>query len=155
MADSLFVNPKDVIGKPASGQPTKKEPGSVLGKDDFLKLLITQLRNQDAMQPMQDKEFIAQMAQFTSVEQLGNMTSELKLLRQSLGSASSLIGKSVTWMTQSETGELAPKSGVVDSILIRGGVQYASVKGEEIPLDKVVKIENDNPKTNPEDANGG
>ncbi|WP_442600942.1 flagellar hook capping FlgD N-terminal domain-containing protein [Paenibacillus sp. KN14-4R] len=147
MADPIFVNPKDVIGKPASGQP-KKEPGSVLGKDDFLKLLITQLQNQDAMQPMQDKEFIAQMAQFTSVEQLGNMTSELKLLRQSLGSASSLIGKSVTWMNKDEKGELTPKSGVVDSILIRGGVQYASVKGEEIPLDKVIKIEN------PEEKNG-
>lgn len=141
MADPLFINPADVIGRPATGSE-KKEPSSVLGKDDFFKILITQLSNQDPLQPMEDREFIAQMAQFTSLEQLGNMANELKLLRQSLGASSSLIGKVVSWMGKDENGNLQKKSGIVDSIIIRDGSQYASVKGEEILLESISKIEN-------------
>lgn len=46
------------------------KPNGMLGKDAFLKLLITQLRNQDPLSPMEDKEFIAQMAQFSTLEQM-------------------------------------------------------------------------------------
>ena len=46
---------------------------SVLGKDAFLELLVTQLQNQDPLNPMDDKEFIAQLAQFSSLEQMSNV----------------------------------------------------------------------------------
>ncbi|MCJ7984766.1 hypothetical protein MUB16_13115 [Priestia sp. OVL9] len=55
----------------------KQTGNSSLGKDDFLKLLIAQLQNQDPMNPMQDKDFIAQMAQFSSLEQMTNMSTSL------------------------------------------------------------------------------
>ena len=45
-----------------------------MDKDAFLRLLITQLANQDPMHPMEDKEFIAQMAQFSTLEQINNMS---------------------------------------------------------------------------------
>ena len=51
--------------------------GAILGKDDFLKLLITQLRFQDPLNPMKGTEFAAQLAQFSSVEQLSNMNTSL------------------------------------------------------------------------------
>ena len=51
-----------------------------LGKDAFLKILITQLQNQDPTSPMDDKEFIAQMAQFSSLEQMQNMTKAMENL---------------------------------------------------------------------------
>jgi flagellar basal-body rod modification protein FlgD len=115
---------------------------SSLGKDDFLKILITQLKNQDPSQPLQDKEFIAQMAQFTSVEQLTNMSNEMKLLRQSIGFASSLIDKTVSWTLTSENGAAVTKSGVVKSISMKDGIQYAEVNGEKIALDQIQKITN-------------
>lgn len=121
---------------------SKDKDNNTLGKDDFLKILITQLQNQDPTQPLQDKEFIAQMAQFTSVEQLTNMAGEMKLMRQSLGFVSGLIGKSITWTDIDSSGASVEKSGVIDSITFKDGNQYANVKGEEISLDKLKKIEN-------------
>lgn len=111
-----------------------------LGKDQFLKILITQLKNQDPMQPLQDKEFIAQMAQFTSVEQLTNMASEMKLLRQSIGMASGLIGKMVSWTGVDSTGNEVTKEGQVTAISFKDGKQYASVNDESISLDQLLKI---------------
>ncbi len=112
-----------------------------MGKDEFMKILVTQLSNQDPMQPMEDKEFISQMAQFSSVEQLMNMADEMKLLRQSLGMTSALIGKTISWETPNETNtEMVIRSGVVEAILMKDGNQYASVEGDEVPLDQIVKI---------------
>lgn len=116
-----------------------------LGKDQFLSILVTQLRNQDPMQPMQDKDFIAQMAQFTSVEQLMNMATELSLMRQSIGSASSLIGKTIEWKQYDEAGEVYTATGVVDSILSKDGVLYASVGGMDVALDYVTSISEKSP----------
>src|SRR6478609_3360421 len=118
-----------------------KSSTDTLGKDQFLRILVTQLRNQDPTQPLQDKEFIAQMAQFTSVEQLTNMAGEMKLMRQSLGFVSGLIGKSITWDETDSTGATVEQSGVVDSITFKDGNQFATVKGVEISLDKLKKIE--------------
>ncbi|MHA2854797.1 flagellar hook capping FlgD N-terminal domain-containing protein [Paenibacillus lautus] len=122
---------------------TKNGNGQELGKDQFLSILITQLRHQDPLQPMQDREFIAQMAQFTSLEQLMNINTQLTAMSQSLGAASSLIGKQISWMFKPEDGsDSVMKSGLVDSIIVREGVHYAKVSESEVSLDQIVKIEN-------------
>jgi flagellar basal-body rod modification protein FlgD len=113
-----------------------------LGKDDFLKILLTQLQNQDPLQPMEDKEFIAQMAQFSSVEQLSNISTEISLMRQSLASVSGLIGKQVSWINTSSTGSDNLNSGVVEAIAMRNGQQFAMVNGESIALKDLVGIAN-------------
>ncbi|MGF7048746.1 flagellar basal-body rod modification protein FlgD [Paenibacillus sp. DS2015] len=122
-----------------------KKDTQTMGKDQFLKIMITQLQNQDPTQPLEDKEFIAQMAQFTSVEQLMNISTQLSALNQSLGSVSGLIGAKVSWVVdgdQSTGGSSQINSGIVNSIIIRDGVQYASVGDLAIPVTKIIEIAN-------------
>jgi len=74
---------------------------SELGKEEFLMLLVVQLQNQDPLEPMDDKEFIAQLAQFTALEQQMNMTASMDelvqvQLEQQMISAASYIGREVT-----------------------------------------------------------
>ncbi len=85
-----------------SKHPTAQNHGA-LGKDDFLKILIAQLQNQDPLNPMDDREFIAQMAQFSSLEQMMSMNTAMQTmlnvqLSETLVKHSELIGKEVTWM---------------------------------------------------------
>lgn len=77
------------------GKVTKQN----MDKDDFLKILITQLTTQDPTQPMQDKDFIAQMAQFSSLEQMTNMAT-------SFGKVSSVITASQAVSTIGKTVEI-------------------------------------------------
>ncbi|MBH5316638.1 flagellar hook capping protein [Paenibacillus sp. GSMTC-2017] len=137
-----------------------RQPSDALGKDQFLSILVTQLRNQDPMQPMQDKDFIAQMAQFTSVEQLMNMSTELSLMRQSIGSASSLIGKWIQWNEYDDKGAVTAHKGIADSIVSKDGLLFAKVGEKEIALDYVVSISEtepivpEKPEKTPTDGDG-
>lgn len=78
-----------------------KQKGSNLDKDSFMLLLVTQFKYQDPLNPMEDKEFIAQMAQFSSLEQLMNLNTSMEGLtnatnNQQMINATSYIGKQVT-----------------------------------------------------------
>lgn len=137
------------VNRAATGSKKDGTGTSSLGKDEFMKLLITQLENQNPTQPMEDKEFIAQMAQFTSVEQLTNISSQLTAMSESLGVSSAMIGKEVSWISTGKTNPItgeksagATQHGIVDSIVIRDGKQYATVGTEEIPLPDITSIRN-------------
>ncbi|WP_175988993.1 flagellar hook assembly protein FlgD [Bacillus sp. Marseille-Q1617] len=94
-------------------QTKKREGGNdILGKDDFLKILMTQLQNQDPMNPMQDKDFIAQMATFSSLEQMTNLTKTMEKFvenqnQSQLIAYNQFVGKQVTWhkVTESDSDE--------------------------------------------------
>jgi flagellar basal-body rod modification protein FlgD len=88
-----------------TGAGPGRNPKSILGKDDFLKLLVAQLKNQDPQSPMNADQMAAQLAQFSSVEQLQNIAQSLEkqqalqstlLSEVAAGSAVATIGKSVT-----------------------------------------------------------
>ena len=76
---------------------SSREAGRSLGKEDFLKILLTQLTHQDPTRPLEDKEFVAQMAQFSTLEQMTNMNGEISKMigllarNQALG----LLGRTV------------------------------------------------------------
>ncbi len=86
-----------------------------LGKDDFLKLLITQLSNQDPTSPMDNTQFISQMAQFSSLEQITNMNAEFAKMNSMLVSSNGVntIGKTV----DINVGD-ANTSGVVEAVTL-------------------------------------
>lgn len=77
-----------------------------MGKDDFLKLLLVQLQQQDPLNPVMDHEFVAQMAQFSSLEQLLQMNNSLSqfVASQQYAQLGNLIGKEAT-IIHPETGE--------------------------------------------------
>ncbi|WP_432737845.1 flagellar hook assembly protein FlgD [Maridesulfovibrio sp. FT414] len=97
-----YVGFSNILGRAeadmaASNQPTHK---SSLGQDDFLKLLLTQMQNQDPANPMEDKEYMAQMAQFSSLEQLTQLNGSMKTMidnnaQDQMVSAVGFIGKEV------------------------------------------------------------
>lgn len=112
----------DRINKETFGSRIPKQE---LGKDDFLQLLIAQLTHQDPTEPVKDTEFIAQMAQFSSLEQMMNMTKNLDLMNQTLSSADavSAVGKKVDIETGGEV-----LTGVVTAVK-RGEVPEVQVNG--------------------------
>src|SRR5262249_20811824 len=102
--------------------------GQGLDKNAFIKMLVTQLKNEDPLQPTQNEEFIAQLATFSSLEQLeqlnGNVMGMIALnqsnaLLAQLTQGSALIGKTVVW-TDPTTG--ATSTGTVDSVKSSGGI---------------------------------
>jgi flagellar basal-body rod modification protein FlgD len=78
--------PKPPVGKaePNAGSGVFSNPGGKLGKDEFLKLLVAQMKNQDPLNPMDGQQMAAQLAQFSSVEQLVTANESLEAIRAML-----------------------------------------------------------------------
>jgi len=85
---------------------------------DYMKLLITQLQNQNPLEPLNNNEIASQLAQFSSLQQLESMNSTFSqaLALANRGYANSLLGKKVTFYSEESTGELERMMGVVDSV---------------------------------------
>jgi flagellar basal-body rod modification protein FlgD len=109
---------------------------SVLDRNDFLKILITQLSHQDPTQPMNDKEFVAQMAQFSSLEQITNMSEGLSKVADliSRSQAVGLLGTAVEISDGAQT-----VSGVVDAVT-GGNFPQLLVNGQYYDYSQVQKI---------------
>ncbi|WP_325058511.1 flagellar hook assembly protein FlgD [Lentibacillus cibarius] len=92
-------------------KPAERVPNPNLGKDEFIQILMTQLQNQDPTNPMKNNEFISQMASFSSLEQMMNMTNSIDKLVQNqtvspIMQYSNLIGKEISYQRyDNETGE--------------------------------------------------
>lgn len=117
-----------------------------LGKDAFMELLVQQMKNQDPLDPQSNDQFIAQLASFSSLEQMQNMNDNLltmallqdnNALMSQLTTGSSLIGKEVQWVDPTSGLE---GSGVVDKIKVQDGLSYLTVGSEEVPLQIVTQV---------------
>jgi flagellar basal-body rod modification protein FlgD len=114
-----------------------------LGKDAFLKILVTQLQNQDATQPMKDGEFISQMSQMSVLEQLSNLNQSLNMflfnqMDNQLTQYSTMIDKKVTW-TNPETND--KETGVVSGVTYKDDLVYLKINEKEVLASTILSIE--------------
>ncbi|MCO4315670.1 flagellar hook assembly protein FlgD [Phyllobacterium sp. 21LDTY02-6] len=122
------------VGTQQTPQPdtttTSKSEGPGVDYQTFLKLLVAQMKNQDPTKPMDATEQVAQLAQFSSVEQAVRMNTKLDqlLASSSLAQADGIIGRTVT----SFDGKI---TGVVESVRIYADGMIAKLKdGAEVPI---------------------
>ena len=125
-----------------------KETKNDLDKDAFIKLLVTQLQYQDPLEPQENGEFIAQMAQFSSLEQMTNMATKLEDINTLVGNIdtsvlvgqlSGMIGQGVDWthtvQTADEEGnpvtETSELSGVITGVTVSNGATKVTALTED------------------------
>jgi flagellar basal-body rod modification protein FlgD len=109
------------------------------GKEDFLRLFVAQLKAQNPLNPQEGHEFIAQLAQFTSLEQLMNLNtsfSDMLKFQQLLGGGE-LIGKNASYIG---TGSDTNPQGVISAIKINDGAIAAVIGGKEVPISNITGI---------------
>lgn len=113
------------------------KPGE-LGKDDFMKLLMTQLQNQDPMKPMDDQAFMGQVAQFQTLDQISAMNAAITSLleTQKLAEASGLIGKTISALDA----DAKRVTGTVTAAAVIGGKATVYIGSTSVPLDKVTAV---------------
>ncbi len=144
MEISLQMNPQDAARVAQEANAFNKtlndgkgaKANAALDKNDFLKILITQLSHQDPTQPMDDKAFIAQMAQFSSLEQMTNMSEGMTKVANLIArsQAVSLLGNAVDVANGGET-----VSGVVDAVTA-GDFPQILVNGQYYDSSQVQKV---------------
>lgn len=115
--------------------PVNQRGSSELGKEEFLKLLTCQMSNQDPLNPQEDADFIAQLAQFSALEQMTNMNQTLMNT-----SAYNLVGKEVLVSHTDSTGTTSETRGVVDYVEMKNGDAFLSIDGKTFSIDDLVKV---------------
>jgi len=131
---SITPTTSGALGTAAAGT----NPNAILGKDDFLKLLVTQLQHQDPMNPMDDKDFMGQMAQFSSLEQITNLVeaTQSEAFSNQMSQAVGLIGHQVSWVA----GDGTNGSGTASQVSIAGGAIQITVGDSQITPDEIVQV---------------
>ncbi len=131
------------------------EPGKETNKDIFLQMLVGQMTNQDPFNPQDPTQYITQLAQFSTLEQMMAMNDGIEylvginngvLVNSALATSSALIGKDIELCVPDDKGEVVDYSGTLKSVSIKDGTVYLEVKlsdtGEikEFPYSSLVKV---------------
>ena len=123
---------------------------SRLDRDAFMQLLVTQLENQDPLEPIKNEDFVAQLANFSSLEELEQLNentvamialNQTNALLSQLTQGSALIGKQVNWIDPFSG---ATSSGRVESVKIDKGLAVLRVNGTDVPLASVAEVLGEN-----------
>jgi flagellar basal-body rod modification protein FlgD len=133
---TIGTNPASSV---AATQGLVRARKTALGSEDFMKLLAVQFQSQDPMKPMEDTAFIAQMAQFSSLEQSNALVKEMGLLRsdQQNIAAAGFLGRVVTV----EDVDGLPVTGEVTAVENTGSGPTLVIDGTQYPLSTVRRVE--------------
>ena len=131
---------------------TRTTGNGTMGKDEFLKILMTQLQNQDPTNPMEDTEFIAQMAQFSSLEQMTNMTNAFEKYAEAQNQTqliqySNFVGKEIKWHEitdkKDDKGNFIIQEGkgsIVAVKFVEGGAEFTLADGKVISPGNISEV---------------
>jgi len=130
LLSSVLANSKTSSSSATSSGATTSGSTSSLGKNDFLKLLVTQLNNQNPLNPQDNTEFVAQLAQFSSVESLQNLNTSVDSILSNYSSsqalqASSLVGRAV--IAEGSTSVVNTATGMSGSVVLPSSGSNLSV----------------------------
>jgi flagellar basal-body rod modification protein FlgD len=114
---------------PLAVTQTASGKNAEMGKDQFLKLFVAQLQHQDPMNPMQDQDFMGQMASFSTLEQVTNLATANEAIAANLHLSQSvgLIGRTVTWTDEADV----THTGVVEKVSQQDGNPVLTISGTE------------------------
>lgn len=142
-----YVSPDDEQIRP---NKLARQPQNDLGKDAFMQLLVTQLRYQDPLNPMDNQAFMAQMAQFSALEQMMNMSQAMDR-----SNTHELIGKVVEASYKDPaSNQMELVVGKVDGVVTRNSQHFLLVNGKEIELKDVHSVIDPSLVSNTEIASG-
>lgn len=142
MADITSVsgqfNPQDLL---ASTKAKAAKNDDIFSSASFLRLLGAQMKSQNPLDPMKDTEFVAQMAQFSQLEQITSLSANMKSLNMSsqISQGAALIGREVTYVPE---GSLVPVTGRVDTMVLENGGRDSSlvVNGVRVGIAQVQEV---------------
>lgn len=137
MKGVTFLNVNSATEYTAGQSEPARQPVKALDKDAFLRLFIEQLKNQDPMSPQDSNAFMAQMAQFSMLEQMANLEKEFSQMKtlQEASEASSMLGRTVTVQTEG-----GPVTGQVEKVILSGEDVKIAIKGNSYLLGQVIEI---------------
>lgn len=113
----------------------RKTSNSTVSKDQFLQLLVAQMKYQDPLEPTSNTEFISQYATFSELEQMQNMSASLELAR-----ASGLVGQTVLMEVKDSAGRTTTVQGNVDYVVYENNKAYLSINGDLYSMDDLNTI---------------
>lgn len=136
----------EIINTPVTGiygDSTVRTAKKELGKDDFLLLLTKQMQNQDPLKPMDNMEFVSQMANFTTLEQITNMGRAMDKFLTKTGDSYKtdsmwILGQTVTALPE---GAVEPITGTVSSVKFVDGEAVFKIGDTELKMGDIQKIE--------------
>ena len=132
------ILPPGLAASAAAASGDARIPAKQLGQDDFFKILVTQLANQDPMSPMKDAEFIGQMAQFTSLEQTKLIQSDISQMRsqQQVLQAMGYVGHEALINSSS----LGPLTGTITGFDLQDGTPKVLIGANKFDLSEIAAI---------------
>jgi flagellar basal-body rod modification protein FlgD len=136
--DTVTTNTQASATTPSANTTSTATTKKDLDKNAFLKLLVTQLQNQDPLQPADNTQFIAQLAQFSALEQMSNVADGINKVQQSssFGSAVQLIGAHV--VAAGADGQKV--EGTVSGVQMVDGVAKVSLEGQLFDLSQIETV---------------
>ncbi|MFZ2641244.1 MAG: flagellar hook capping FlgD N-terminal domain-containing protein [Verrucomicrobiia bacterium] len=137
---SIAVNSSTAVSgsQNSTSSSSSRTPAQTLDQDDFLNLLVTQLKMQDPLNPESNTDFIAQMAQFSSLSTNTSTNAKVTELQSTIQfqQANGLLGRTVVLQSNSST----QVSGTVSGITIDAGTPKIVVNGQSYDLNQVVSV---------------